>query len=67
MPARIIAKLRIYAQEEKKQQEESRLWRLQYDAELERKEKIKNVRKKRLKISTIWLRSRNNIIKASIN
>ena len=47
--ARIIAKLEIYAQEEKKQQEESRLWRLQYDAELERKEKIKKRKEEEIK------------------
>lgn len=39
--ARIVAKLEIYAQEEKKQQEASRLWRLQYDAEVKRKAEIK--------------------------
>lgn len=47
--ARILAKLEIYAQEEKKQQEESRLWRLQYDAELERKEKIKKRKEEEIK------------------
>ncbi|WP_281239963.1 hypothetical protein [Flavobacterium praedii] len=39
--ARIVAKLEIYAQEKKKQEEASRLWRLQYDSELKRKEEIK--------------------------
>lgn len=39
--ARIVAKLEIYAQEKKKQQEASRLWRQQYDAEIKRKEEIK--------------------------
>lgn len=39
--ARIVAKLEIYAQEKKIQNEESRLWRLQYDAELKRKDEIK--------------------------
>jgi hypothetical protein len=39
--ARIVAKLEIYAQEKKKQEEASRLWRLQYDTELNRKKEIK--------------------------
>ncbi|UFH34977.1 hypothetical protein [Flavobacterium acetivorans] len=44
--ARIVAKLEIYAQEEKKQQEASRLWRLESDAEVKRKEEIKKQKEK---------------------
>lgn len=39
--ARIVAKLEIYAQEKKKQEEASSLWRFQYDSELKRKEEMK--------------------------
>ena len=39
--ARIMAKLEIYAQDEKKQREETRLWRLQFDEEQRLKNEIK--------------------------
>lgn len=39
--ARIVAKLELYAQAEKKQKEETRLWHLQYEEERKRKEEIK--------------------------
>lgn len=39
--ARIVAKLELYAQVEKKQQEEIRLWHLQYEAERKLEEEIK--------------------------
>ncbi|MFC6877716.1 hypothetical protein ACFQZF_08315 [Flavobacterium myungsuense] len=42
--AKIVAKIEIYAQEQKKQEEASRLWRLQYDLEKKIEEEIKKRR-----------------------
>jgi hypothetical protein len=44
MLARIMAKLEIYAAEEKIQKERNRIWHLNYEAELKRKEEIKQRR-----------------------
>lgn len=44
MLAKIIAKLEIYAAEEKIQKERNRIWHLNYEAELKRKEEIKQRR-----------------------
>lgn len=42
--ARIVAKLEIYAEEEKIQNEKTRLWKIEYDAEQNRKAEIKKRR-----------------------
>ena len=44
MLAKIMAKLEIYAAEEKIQKERNRIWHLNYEAELKRKEEIKQRR-----------------------
>lgn len=44
MLAKIMAKLEIYAVEEKIQKERNRIWHLNYEAELKRKEEIKQRR-----------------------
>lgn len=42
--AKIVAKIEIYAQEQKKQKEETRLWRLQYEEKLKIEQEIKKRR-----------------------
>ena len=48
MLAKIMAKLEIYAAEEKIQKERNRIWHLNYEAELKRKEEIKQRRNEEL-------------------